>query len=49
MENDISKMSDFDLLHELYRLIDDKNLRIDPLLHARFSYLELEAERRGLL
>lgn len=40
MENDISKMSDSDLIRELYSLLNDKELNID--VEKQNLYLELE-------
>ncbi|MGB4497951.1 MAG: hypothetical protein WBI40_04565 [Methylococcaceae bacterium] len=43
------KVSDAQILRELYDLLNDKELNVDAEKQARYLELQLEAEKRKLL
>lgn len=44
-----TKISDTEILRELYELLNDKELNVDVEKKSRYFELQLEAEKRNLL
>lgn len=49
MENDISNMSDVELLRKIYQLTHDAKVMNSQALQSQLADLISEAEKRGLL